>query len=235
MRRCAGFGCVLTICTLLLLPQPAAAQAGGDIAIGYSALWNDSLALNTSTLPLGFNFDTSLRMSDFWSIAFDLNGHFRRGIDASDSREFVVPPDPNEDFQAFSFNRPETEFCSLVLSDCEVHAQSVGAVGGPRLHFPVGGGGEVFVHGMAGVTRSLRKIGFFAHTATHFAVQPGGGVDIPMTDNTAFRVQADYRHTFFPEPDQSDPSASLVSKDGEDYKDFTLTFGVVFKLGAERH
>ena len=52
-----------------------------------------------------------------------------------------------------------------------------------------------------------------------------------MTERAAFRIQGDYRRVFFPEPDQTKPRSSLVSKDGADYQDFVLSLGVVFKLG----
>ena len=111
----------------------------------------------------------------------------------------------------------------------------MGAVAGPRFHVQAGGARPYF-HALFGVSRSLRKIGFFAHTATHWAVQPGGGVDISMTPNTAFRIQADYRMTFFPLPNQAEPGSqsSLVSNDGVDFRDFKLSFGFVFDLGARR-
>ena len=53
-----------------------------------------------------------------------------------------------------------------------------------------------------------------------------------MTDNTAFRIQADYRLVMFGEPDQTDAGgAGLVSKDGEDFQDFTFSVGVVVRIG----
>jgi hypothetical protein len=232
MQRCAVLGCLVAALTLPL-PQSAAAQAGGDLAIGYSFLSNDSLAVNSSSQPLGFYFDTAIELNDNVSIAFDMTGHYRRGSEASDSLVGIVAPLPSEDFQAFSFNRPEDEFCSPILSVCEVHTQTLGALAGPRFHFDAGGA-RIFVHALVGINRSLRKIGFFAHTATHLAIQPGGGVDIPISSNTSFRLQGDYRTTFFPEPDQTNPAASLVSAGGANYKDFSFSLGFAFKLGARR-
>ncbi len=226
-----------------LAAQPAAAQVGGDVAVGYSYLTNKELAANASSLPTGVFFDMSAQMNDFMSIAMDINGHFRRGIEpstmyAGGPNDMPVRPLENQDFQAFSFNRPENEYCSpiLELSGCDVHIQTVGAVAGPRFHVQAGGA-RPFFHVMAGISRSLRKIGFFAHTATHMALQPGGGVDIAMTPNTAFRIQADYRMTFFPEPNQGDPGSqsSLVNSGGTDFKDFKLSFGFVVNLGSRRN
>ena len=230
MRRCAVFGCVLVALTLCL-PQPVAAQNDrAEVSVGYSFLSNDSLAVNASKLPLGFFFGGAWQVSDNLGLAFDLNGHFNRGVEASSSLAGVVAPLPTEDFQAFSFNRSETGWCSPRITACEVHTQAVSMVAGPRLSFPAGGV-RPFVHIMAGVTRSLRKIVFFAHSATNLTIQPGGGVDIDMTENTAFRFQGDYRRVFFGEPDQANPTSSLVSTGGVDYSDFTFSVGVVFRLG----
>lgn len=240
MRKSFALGCLLAL--ILLAAQPAAAQVGGDVAIGYSYLTNNELAANATSLPAGLFFDMSAQVTDFVSIAMDINGHFRRGIQphtmyAGGPNDMPVRPLEDQDFQAFSFNRPENEYCSsiLVLSGCHVHIQTVGAVAGPRFHVQAGGT-RPFFHALAGVQRSLRKIGFFAHTATHMAIQPGGGVDISLTPNSAFRIQADYRMTFYPVPDQSDPGSqsSLVNNDGGDFRELKLSFGFVFNLGSRR-
>ena len=242
MRKRLVLGCVLAMAAVCL-PQPATAQVGGDVAVGYSFLSNKELAANASNLPLGFFFDSSLQLTDFVSLAFDLNGHYRRGITPSDQYsggpdDPVVLSPPDQDFQAFSISRPEDEYCSprFSRSECHVGIQTVGVMVGPRFHFDAGGA-RPFFHGLFGVARGLRKIGFFAHTATNWAVQPGGGVDIDMTENTAFRVQADYRLTFFPTPNLSDPGSqsSLVNYEGADYRDFSFSFGVVAKLGSRRN
>ncbi len=230
MRRYAVLGCILAALTLGLAHPVAAQNNAGELSVGYSFLSNDDLAVNQSTLPLGFFVDSALELNDWISLAGDLNGHFKRGIEPSASLDRVVPPLPSEDFQAFSFNRPETGFCSPRIQDCKVNIQTISAVGGPRFHVPAGRA-RPFVHIMAGATRSLRKIAFFAHTSTNLTIQPGVGVDVDMTDTTALRIQGDYRRVFFGVPNQTDPGASLVSKDGADYQDVTFAVGVVFKLG----
>ena len=230
MRRFAGSACILAA-LVFSLPQAATAQTGGDLAIGYSYLAADGLAVNASSLPGGVFFGTAWRVNETFSIAADVNGHFKRGIEPSADTTVggVVAPLATEDFQVFSFNRTEAQYCSPILTDCHVGIQTVGLLIGPRLHF-----GPGYFHVLGGVQRSLRKIGFFAHTGTHFAIQPGVGVDAPMTPNTAFRIQADYRMVFLPTPDQTNPAASLVIKDGADFKEFTFSVGVVVKLGAQR-
>lgn len=233
MRKGAVVVYMLAALALGLVQQPVAAQnKAGELSVGYSFLANDDLAVNQRNLPWGFFFDSGFELNDWVSLAGELNGHLKRGIEPSASLDGVVPPLPTEDFQAFSFNRPETGFCSPRIRECRVQIQTISAVGGPRFHRPVGRA-RPFVHMMVGATRSLRKIDFFAHSSTNLTIQPGGGVDIDMTDLTALRIQGDYRRVFFPEPDQTKPGdfPSLVSKDGADYQDFKLSVGVVFKLG----
>ena len=247
MRKHLVFGCVLAAVVALGSPQPASAQVGGDLAVGYSFLTNDQLAANASNLPMGFFFDTSYQVNEGLSLAFDVNGHYRRGIDAhpmysGGPNDMPVRPNPNQDFQALSFNRPEMEYCSPLhvgeyANLCQVHIQTASVVGGPRFHMQAGGVRPYF-HALFGVARSLRKIGFFAHTATHWAIQPGGGVDIDMTPNTAFRIQADYRLTMYPNEDaQTDLSgtSSLVNPGGEDFKELSFSLGFVVRLGDRRN
>jgi hypothetical protein len=219
---------------ILGLVQPAAAQINaGELSVGYSFLANDSLAVNASNLPLGVFFDSAFRLNERISLAGDLSVHMKRGIAPSDSLDRVVPPLPTQDFQGFSFNRPETGFCTSVLSECSVDIMTVSGVGGPRFHLSVGRA-RPFVHVLAGVTRSVRRIDFFKHTSTNFTIQPGAGIDVDATDRVAFHVQGDYRRVFFGVPDQNNPGASLVSKDGADDQDFVLSVGVAFKLGQLR-
>jgi opacity protein-like surface antigen len=212
--------------------RPVAAQNNAaELSAGYSFLANDDLAVNQKSLPWGFFFDAAFGLNDWVSVAGELNDHFKGNIAPSSSLERVVPPLPTQDFQAFSFNRPETAFCSPLIQNCKVSVQAISVVGGPRFHVPAGRARPYF-HVMAGATRSLRKIELFAHTSTNFTIQPGGGVDIDVTDTTALRIQGDYRRVFFGVPDQTNPGASLVSKDGADYQDVIVTVGVVFKLGG---
>ena len=242
MRKRLVFGCVLAAVVALGSPQPASAQVGGDLAVGYSFLSNDQLAANAGSLPFGFFFDTSFEVNEGLSLALDVNGHYRRGIDphsmySGGPNDMPVRPNPNQDFQALSFNRPEEEYCSPILTVCHVNIQTASVVGGPRFHMQAGGVRPYF-HALFGMARSLRKIGFFAHTASHWAIQPGGGVDIDMTPNTAFRIQADYRLTMYPNEDaQNDLSgtSSLVNPGGEDFKEFAVSFGFVVRLGDRRN
>lgn len=230
MQGRAVSACVLAALTLGLV-QPVAAQINqSTLAAGYSSLYNNDLAVNADTLPWGFFFDADFPLNNWLSLSGDLNGHFKRGIEPSASLDRVVPPLPTQDFQVFSFNRPETGFCSPAISNCRVDVQTISGVGGPRFHV-LAGRVRPFVHVMAGATRSLRKIEFFAHTSTNFTIQPGGGVDVDITDRMALHIQGDYRQVFFGVPDQTTGGAALVSKDGTDSQEVIFAVGVAFKLG----
>ena len=230
MRARAVLRCILAALTLSLA-QPAAAQSNVQLSVGYSFLRNDDLAVNQSNVPWGFFFDSSFKLDDRISLAGELDTHFKGGIRPSDSLDRVVAPLPNQEFQALSFNRPETGFCSPVLKDCRVQIRTISGVGGPRLYVPVGHA-RPFVHVMGGATRSVRKIDFFSHTSTNFTAQAGGGFDVDVTHALVMHVQGDYRRVFFGVPDQSNPGASLVSKDGADYNEVMFSLGVAFNLGS---
>lgn len=234
MGKSAALGCLLGA-VIFGVAQPAAAQrnTAPQLSVSYSLLANDDVAVNQSTLPLGFQVDTAFELNERISLAAELNGHFKMGITPSASMDRVVAPLPTQEFQALSFNRPETGFCSPTLRDCRVGVQMFSAVAGPRLY--VGASrAKPFVHLLAGATRSLRKIDFFAHTSTNFTLQGGAGVDVGVTPNLAVHIQADYRRVFFGVPDQNNPGASLVSKDGADYNAVMVSVGVGFKLGTRQ-
>lgn len=233
MGKSVALGCLLGA-FIVGFVQPAAAQGRtGQLSMGYSIVANDDLAVNQSTLPLGFQVDTAFELTERISLAAELNGHFKTGITPSASMDRVVAPLPTQEFQALSFNRPETGFCSPTLRDCSVGVQMFSGVVGPRLY--VGSGRtKPFVHLLAGATRSLRKIDFFAHTSTNFTLQGGAGLDVGVTPKMAVHIQADYRRVFFGVPDQSNPGASLVSKDGADYNVVMISVGLGFTLGTRQ-
>lgn len=232
MRRRVVFAWVL-LTVIVGLGRPAAAQSDRvRLSIGYSFRGNDELAVGQSSLPWGFLVDSSFKLTDWISLAGELNGHFKGGITPSDSLERVVPPLPTQDFQALSFNRPEVGFCSPTLSECRESIQTISGVAGPRIYIPAGRA-RPFVHVMGGLTRSLRTIDFFAHTSTNFTMQTGGGFDVDVTPTISLHLQGDYQRVFFGVPDQNNPGATLVSKDGADYNDVMFSFGVGFKLGRQ--
>ena len=230
-----------------IFPEASRADFAWQITrvFGYSFLTNDKLARNADSLPLGWTAGGAYQLGDNLSLAFDLSGQYNLGVDVcggvesrgvpifdqpADCLVGVVPADPTTDeFQGLSFHRAEAQWCSQVLSDCDVKIQSVGAFVGPRFSVQTGSV-KPFFHIMGGAVRSVRKIVFFSHTSTNFALMPGGGIDVDVSDTLAVRFQGDYRIVFFGDP--ADSGASLVSAGGEDYNEFRLQFGLVFKLGA---
>ena len=247
MRKRLVFGCVLAA-SALGLPQPASAQIGGDLAVGYSFPDQRPVAANASNLPFGWFFDTSYQVNEGLSLALDVNGHYRRGIEASPTysggpNDMPVTPKPEPGLPgALGSTGPSGRYCSPIHVDeyaslCQCTSRPPASSAAPRFHVQAGGVRPYF-HALFGVARSLRKIGFFGHTATHWAIQPGGGVDIDLTPNTAFRIQADYRLTMYPIEDaQTDLSgtSSLVNPGGEDFKELSFQLGFVVRLGDRRN
>ena len=235
------------------LPQPAAAQTGGDVAIGYSFLSNNELAANASNLPYGFFFDSSIQLNDFMSFAFDLNGHYRRGITPSDTysggpSDPVVKSPPDQDFQAFSISRPEDEYCSPrlsrdqydyedVLSTCHVNVQTVGVLGGPRFHFDTERRSSVLPRAGRGHARVAQDRVLRSHR---------DALGDSARRRRRHRHDREHRvpgagglsgHLLPRSGDLSDPGsqASLLNAGGANYKDFSISIGAVVRLGSRRN
>lgn len=241
--RLVVLGLILTAFSLTLA-RPAAAQTQGEWGLGYSFLGNNDLAIGSSSLPIGWVGNGAIDLSDNLSIAFDVSGNYKNGTDVCggvESRSVptalqpaecfvgVVPADPGQEFQGFSNNRAEAQWCSPTLSTCDVRTVSIGGFVGPR--FSIGDRGAVrpFVHVMGGFVRSVRKIGFYSHTATNFAFMPGAGVDVPAGDNMGFRLQVDLRRVLFGA--DADSNASLHTG-GEDFNEVRVAVGFVIGLGG---
>jgi len=241
--RLVILGLVLTAFSLTLA-RPAAAQTQGNFGVGFSFLGNNDIANASSSLPLGFFGAGALELSDNLSIAFDVSGNYGIGRDVCGGIESrgivtsqqpaeclvgVVPAVDGQDFQGFSNNRAEAQWCSPTLSTCDLKAVSVAGMFGPRIAFGSRNGTRPFVHLMGGVVRSVRKIGFYSHTSTNFAFMPGFGVDVPINDGTDFRVQVDFRRVMFG-PDDS--SGSSLHTGGADYNEIRVGFGFMFGVGG---
>ncbi len=231
---------------------PAAAQDNvGDAFLGYTFLGNDDLAVNADNLPWGWAAGGEYRLNEWLSIAFDVGGNYKNNIDpcgigtatipdaACVALEGVEPPAATEEFQGLSFHRAEEQWCSSIFRvdpvtgtgrGCEMRLNSVAVFGGPRVWRQTGDV-KLFAHIMPGFVRSTRSIDFFTHTATNFALMPGGGVEFDVeflgVDNMAVRAQGDYRRVFFPSPESS--KSSLVSRN--DFDEFRFMVGVVFRVG----
>jgi hypothetical protein len=241
--RLVLLGLVLTAFSLTMA-RPAAAQTQGNFGFGYSFLGNNDIAQASSNLPMGFFGFGEVEMSDNVSWAFDVSGNYAVGGDVCGGIESrgistalqpaeclvgVVPPTAGQDFQGYSNNRAEAQWCSPTLSTCDVKAVTVAGMTGPRFSFGSGDGARPFVHIMGGVVRSVRKIGFFSHTSTNWAFMPGAGVDVPINDGVDFRLQFDMRRVMF--GDDADSGSSLHTG-GADFNEFRVAFGVLFGVGG---
>ena len=265
---------------LLFAPPPASAQGGGDFGVGYSLVRNDSLAENSNLLPGGWYTSGTANVSSRLAIAWRASGAFNFGIppheqpvnlsraaqaDAADNKITVVPPSRHEEFQGLSYHRAEALWCSPTLSpnpgDCGVQINSIEAGAGPRLYFGEPGGVRPWVQVLAGAVRVVRKIDFYVHTATNFAVMPGFGVDVPINERAGFRLDVAYAHSFVPHPSSSassfrvvDPSSNFMFHDsvgevpgvgdgiqgvydpadlvgGGDFRELRIGIGVIFNVG----
>ena len=88
------------------------------------------------------------------------------------------------------------------------------ALGGVRLS---AGEGDVkpFFQALAGYSRQGGDVGI----ANGFALQPGGGVDLVMTESLTLRAQGDYR---------------FLSEDGQNYSQYRLSGGVIIYLNKKK-
>ena len=117
--------CLCLSVLVLSLAQPAAAQREGNWAIGYSLLGNNTIAANTSVLPLGWMGSGAVALSDGVSWAFDVSGNYAAGIDVCggvESRaigtasqpaaclEGVTPATASDEFQRYSNKRAEAQW-----------------------------------------------------------------------------------------------------------------------------
>ena len=241
--RLVGLGLILTAFSLTLA-RPAAAQAEGEWGVGYSFLGNNDIAQGSSSLPVGWVGNGAIALSDNLSIAFDVSGNYKGGTDVcggiasrgvptaqqpAECLVGVVPATPGQEFQGYSNNRAEAQFCSPTLSVCDVKTVSIGGFVGPRFSMGSRGGVRPFVHVMGGFVRSVRKIAFFSHTSTNFAFMPGAGVDIPAGDNVGFRLQVDMRRVLFGA--DADSNASMHTA-GVDLNEVRIAFGFVIGVGG---
>lgn len=271
---------VPVVLACLFVPVSASAQGGGDFGVGYSIVRNGSLAENASLLPGGWYTSGAANVSSRLAIAWRASGAFNFGIPpgehpvnlsraaqaaAADNKITVVPPSRHEEFQGLSYHRAEALWCSPTLSpnagDCGVQINSIGAGAGPRLYFGEPGGVRPWVQVLAGAVRVVRKIDFYVHTATNFAVMPGFGVDVPINDRAGFRLDVAYAHSFVPHPSRSassfrvvDSSSNFLFHDsagsipgirdnvqgvydpadlggGGDFKEWRIGVGVIFNVG----
>jgi hypothetical protein len=241
--RLVVLGLILTAFSLTLA-RPAAAQARGNWGIGYSFLGNNDIAMESTSLPVGWVGNGAVELSDNIHWAFDVSGNYKAGGDVCGgiaSRGIstalqpanclvgVVPATAADEYQGYSNMRAEAQWCSPTLSTCDVKTVSIGGFTGPRFVLGSPGGVRPYVHIMGGVVRSVRKIGFFSHTSTNLAFMPGAGVDVPAGDNVSFRIQADMRRVMFGSDDSS--SASLHTG-GVDYNEIRVAFAIVMGIGG---
>lgn len=227
-------GALAALLSGVSLPAAAQVAGGGDVTAGYVLATNPDIAVNASNLPGGWYTSGQVRLTEGLAFSWTASGAFRFGIPASSSTDLVVLPGQREEFQGLSYHRPETLWCSPTtnenVEECDVNIQSVVAGLGPRYTFNTGGRARGFVQLHAGFARALRNIDFYTHTGTNFAIIPGAGVDIDVSETYGLRIQADYLRAFVPQPASSRSSLRIV--DGKDFNEIRIGIGVIIKISA---
>ena len=179
---------------LLLLPVSVSAQPPRLVEVaggGYSFVRDFLVEEN---FPLGWFASGSCRVFDWLDAVGEISGTYKK-------HDFTV------DGEGFSTSTRLHSYLGGVR-----HARPMGRV------IPFG---QVLV----GVTRETGGVTVFrqsiAEAQTKFTLQPGGGVDIPLTDRVSARFGADYRRIF----------AERVNTDEESDNQLRFAAGVVVGVG----
>lgn len=153
---------------LLCIPAPVLAQdqPAADIGGGYSFIRDYRVEEN---LPLGWFASGAYNITDWLAAVGEIGGSYK-------SDDFTVDSD------TFSTNT-------------RLHTFLGGARHSRRLK-----GTTPFAQVLVGVARETGGVTIFrqsiATPQTKLALQPGGGIDIPVTDRISARLAADYRRIF---------------------------------------
>jgi opacity protein-like surface antigen len=173
---------------VLAVSTPALAQDAprGDISVGYQLInlsidVDPALGVDTSqTLPIGWYFDVAANINPIFGVVFQVGGNYKT------IEETVTVP-------------PVTATATVGLN---VHQFMGGLRVNARANPAVTPFGEVLAGAMVGsvdATVTVTGLGTLldvSDSATNFALELGGGVDIHMSDRFGVRVSADYIRIF---------------------------------------
>jgi opacity protein-like surface antigen len=179
---------------LLSVPAPVLAQdqPAADIGGGYSLVRDYRVKEN---LPLGWFASGAYNITDWLAAVGEIGG-------SNKSYDFTVDSD------TFSTNT-------------RLHTFLGGARHSRRLK-----GTTPFGQVLVGVARETGGVTIFrpsiATSQTKLALQPGGGIDIPVTDRISARLAADYRRIF----------ARRENTDQKDNNEVRFAVGLVVGFGG---
>ena len=170
----------VSVCGVSVAPAPAFAQthAGlGEISAGYMFLRDTSDQVPSGpkvNFPVGWYVSGAVNPTGWLGLVGEVSGSHRNNID-------------------FTITSNETYSYS---TDAQIYT----VLGGPRF-FHKAGRVAPFAQVLAGVAHTRlditlpQQFGSATRTsnATHFAIQPGGGVTVYMTEHAGIRVAGDYR------------------------------------------
>jgi len=169
--------CVLGTVTLCLLgaPQIVDAQDGprGEVAGGYQFMWDGDLE---ESFPTGWFVSAGANVTGRLAVIGEIAGSHKSTKETGSGADF------ESSFDLFTY------------------------LGGTRIAFaPATSAVRPFAQFLAGAANAQATIIVAGMTIdesqTRLAIQPGGGVDIRVTDSVAARAMVDYRRTFFEEAD----------------------------------
>ena len=169
---------IAAICALLLAPPVRAQDVGtmplpkGEVSVGYSFMrdFTDIIDDSGTNFPAGWYFSGAINTNQWLGLVGEVTGAYK-----------------NLDESAFGV-RWSTKMQVYTL------------LGGPRFFHKTG---RVVPFGqfLAGVAHARAKVTLpvevggseFSDDATDFAIQPGGGLTVLLTENVGVRVAGDYR------------------------------------------
>ncbi len=211
-KRIAALLPALMIMALIAV-SPATAQETPkfEIGVNYSILSEQTI---DETLPVGWTVPVAYNFNNWLAVAGEVGANYRsdrilgQGIDINVSTYMVGPKftkrGKNVTFFFQMLGGAARGAANLDLNLPNFNLPNFNLPNLPNLNLP---------------NRALDLLDRdFSRSVTQFALQPGGGIDVSVSDNVAIRFQGDYR-------------AILADTT---LNQFRLGAGVVFKLGRHQ-
>ncbi len=204
---------LLPVLMVMAAVSPASAQETPrfEIGVNYSILSEQTI---DQTLPVGWTVPVAYNFNSWLAVAGEVGANYRsdrifgQGIDIDVSTYMVGPK--------FTKRGKNVTFFFQMLGGAARGAANLD-VNLPNFNLP-----NLNLRNSPNLNLPNRALDLldrdFSRSATQFALQPGGGIDVSVSDNVAIRLQGDYR-------------AILADTT---LNQFRLGAGVVFKLGRHQ-
>ena len=204
---------MLPLVMAMIAVSPAMAQETPkfEIGVNYSILSEQTI---DQTLPVGWTVPVAYNFNDWLAIAGEVGANYRsdrifgQGINIDVSTYMVGPKftkrGKNVTFFFQMLGGAARGAANLEINPLNFNLPNLNLPNLPNLNIP---------------NRALDFLDRdFSRSATQFALQPGGGIDVSVSGRVAIRFQGDYR--------------AILSE--TTLNQFRLGAGVVFKLGRHR-